>query len=70
VATVDILTQLRSTLPPHPDEASRGALRVSGTQLAGESMAGGPPPEQPPGPPPGWVPHTTRPPRSPHEPGA
>jgi hypothetical protein len=66
VATADILTHLRSTLLPHPDEASRLPHPRRASERADTHMAVDPPE----GPPPGWVPRTTRPSRPSHEPGA
>jgi len=61
VATADILTHLRSTLLPHPDEVSR----LPHPRRASERADAGPAAE----PPPGWAARTTRPPGPSHEPG-
>jgi len=66
VTTADILTHLRSTLQPRPDEASRTAMRLPGPRQAPEQAMTG----EASGPPPGWVAHTSRPPRPAHEPGS
>jgi hypothetical protein len=70
VTTADILTHLRSTLLPRPDEASRTAVRLPGPRRAPEQAAVAPVTGEASGPPPGWVARTSRPPRPAHEPGS
>ena len=69
MTTADILTHLRSTLLPRPDEAARTAVRLPGPRQSPEQAEVEHPTGEASGPPPGWVARTSRPPQPAHEPG-